>query len=267
MLSSTVLTLTHPEQYEKSIRASDVKEFVTGRGAYEAQLTKIDLHRLWMQLGRKALPGISHTASHKNRIPIVFLADMDQRPMLNSGILVHPGEIVCYAPGSEHHLRTEAGYHCAAMSLAPEDFAAYAQALMGRELSIPTATRVVRPSSASMARLIQLHQTASDLAKKAPAILAHPEVAMAMEQELVRAMLVCLTEGDAVGRERGERQPIMQRFEQALEAHEGELLYLVDLCAEVGVSERNLRVCCQARLGMSPHRYLWLRRMNMARRA
>jgi transcriptional regulator GlxA family with amidase domain len=40
-----------------------------------------------------------------------------------------------------------------------------------------------------------------------------------------------------------------------------------ELCAAIGVSERTLRVCCAELLGMSPTRYLLLRRLNMARSA
>lgn len=267
MPKSTVLSLTEPERSEEHVRGGNVKEFITARGAYAAQLTRIDLHHLWMQRLRKSLPGVSHTAVIKGRAVIVFLADMDQQPMSNGGMTVRAGEIVAYREGSEHHLRTSAGYHCATMSLSPSDLAIHGRALVGRELSAPAATRVVRPSTASMARLLHLHKAASDLALNAPDILANPEVAKAIEQELVRAMVSCLTEGEAVGAAREGRRPIMQRFEQVLEAHEGELIYLTDLCAEMGVSDRILRLHCQEQLGMGPHQYLWLRRMNMARRA
>jgi AraC-like DNA-binding protein len=42
---------------------------------------------------------------------------------------------------------------------------------------------------------------------------------------------------------------------------------MLDVCREVGVAGRTLRQYCHGHLGMSPSRYLWLRRMNLARRA
>jgi AraC-like DNA-binding protein len=37
------------------------------------------------------------------------------------------------------------------------------------------------------------------------------------------------------------------------------------MCAKIGASDRTLRLHCMQHLGISPHRYLWLRRMNLAR--
>jgi AraC-like DNA-binding protein len=44
-------------------------------------------------------------------------------------------------------------------------------------------------------------------------------------------------------------------------------LHVTDICAGIGVSERTLRLHCHEQLGMSPHRYLWLRRMNLVQHA
>jgi AraC-like DNA-binding protein len=41
----------------------------------------------------------------------------------------------------------------------------------------------------------------------------------------------------------------------------------LEVCADIGISARSLTFCCQEQLGMSPMRYLWMRRMKLARRA
>jgi transcriptional regulator GlxA family with amidase domain len=59
----------------------------------------------------------------------------------------------------------------------------------------------------------------------------------------------------------------MRRFRSAVKGNPDQPLYIPELCAAIGVSDRTLRVCCQEQLGMSPKRYLLLRRMHLARRA
>ena len=59
----------------------------------------------------------------------------------------------------------------------------------------------------------------------------------------------------------------MGRFEELLEADPDRILHIVDVCSAIGVSERTLRLRCIEHLGMSPHRYLQLRRMHQVRQA
>ena len=44
-------------------------------------------------------------------------------------------------------------------------------------------------------------------------------------------------------------------------------VYVTDLCSYLSVPERALERACQDFLGMGPKRYLWLRRLHLARRA
>jgi hypothetical protein len=59
----------------------------------------------------------------------------------------------------------------------------------------------------------------------------------------------------------------MRRLEEVIMAKNEEPLYIAELSAHVGTSYWILRDCCLEYLGMSPKRYLWLRRMHLARRA
>jgi AraC-like DNA-binding protein len=240
---------------------------MTAPGRFKAELTRIELHNLWMQRARIALPSVTYSAVHKDRMMIFFLLDEEQAPIVNSGMEVSQADLLRYSQNSEHHYRTHTSYHCGGMSVSPATLARVSRALIGAEVSAPAVSTLVRPPPKLMARLRQLHKAAGALAVDAPDIIAHPEVARAMEDELIRAMVACITQGVAVTRERPGRVPVMRRFEQVLEAHAGEPLYLSELCAEIGVFDRALRRHCQERLGMRPQQYLWLRRMNITRRA
>jgi AraC-like DNA-binding protein len=154
------------------------------------------------------------------------------------------------------------------MSLTPDDFAAAGRAIAGCDLTSPTEARLIHPPEHLMTRLMRLHEAAGHLAAKVPDVLAHPEVARAIEQELVRTMVLCLTEGTATGIDCTSRKAVMRRFEQIVqEVDTDRPLYVAEICATIGVSDRTLRLHCMEHFGMSPHRYLQLRRMNLARRA
>jgi AraC-like DNA-binding protein len=63
------------------------------------------------------------------------------------------------------------------------------------------------------------------------------------------------------------RPRVMRRLEDILRAKSGETLYMAELCAAVGATYWTVRDCCLEYLGMSPKRYLWMRRMDLARLA
>ncbi len=133
----------------------------------------------------------------------------------------------------------------------------------------PSFPRWIRPPSPVASRLLQLHEAAGHLAKAAPDILAKPEVARAIEEALLEAMVLCLTEGHSynVRNVHRHRATVMRRLEEVLTSTSDRPLYMPQLCATVGASYTALHDCCHEYLGMSPKRYLWLRRMHLVRRA
>src|SRR6202012_3456012 len=155
-----------------------------------AQLTRIDLHHLWMQRGDESLPRLARTSLTSSRRGMFFLTH-GQNLFLSRQKEMLPEEIVFLAPGGEHYQRTQSAVGWGSMSLDVDDFAAASQYIVGRDLPSPVADQLFRPPRDLMQRLLRLHKAAGHLAATVPDILAHPEVARAIEQELVRVMLGC----------------------------------------------------------------------------
>ena len=269
MPSSTASTFADPAEYQARVRAADVKVLVTTRGQFKAELIRMDLHRLWMQRGLESLPRITHAQMSSIRDPLFFLSDARQPGMHHTGMEVSTDHVVAYGTAAHHHHRTSAECRWASLSLSPEALSEAGRVLIGRDLKRSAVTRLIRPPPAALARLRTLHEAAGHLARTAPDIFAHPEVAKAMEQALVRAMVSCLADREETGPTGREHQRVrvMRLFERVLEEEQDWPLYLEDVCAKIGVSDRTLRAHCQEHLGMSPYKYLWLRRMHMVQRA
>ncbi|HXT79573.1 MAG TPA: AraC family transcriptional regulator [Acetobacteraceae bacterium] len=268
MPGSEFLRFTDPYEHQKSIRGSEAEFFITAPGKYEAELTRIDFHRLWMQRSQASLPHVAHYMLNKRRSIVFFLARSESPPIHHSGIELMSNEIMFDAVGAEHHHRFSTPGHWASMSLTPDDLAAAGRAIVGYDVVAPAASHPVRPPPALMSRLLNLHETAGRLAGSAPDILAHPQVARAIEQELIRLMVGCLTDGKSARSDSvHQRVPVMRRLERFLEENQDRPIYVAEICAAIGVADRTLRLHSLEHLGMSPHRYLWLRRMHLVRRA
>ena len=268
MPSSAVRTFTDPDEYFAGIRNLQIEGFVA-RGEFRAELTRVDLHRLFMCRFDENLPRVMKVAPSGMRVGIAFATDLGQPAMQVNGVEIADGQIARVGLDWEWYLRSSAPCQWGTMSLTPEDLAAVSEAIIGLELVPATFARSLMPPARRLSRLRKLHEAAGHLAKTAPDILLKPEVARAIEQALVEAMVFCLedTHSDHVRNVHRRRARVMARLEEALIANPDEPLYMAELCAQIGTSYWTLRDCCLEYLGMSPKRYLWLRRMHLARRA
>jgi AraC-like DNA-binding protein len=241
---------------------------VVARGEFEAKVTRINLHRLWMQRFSERLPRVMHSANTTGRAIISFHTQPGP-DLVRSGVDVGPSSIARLGRDHSYFQRSSSAIDWGAMSLPVEDMRAAGLALSGCDLAPSSDELIVTPAPAAMAKLQRLHAAAGDLAERAPETIANPDAARGLEQALIQAMVGCLSTAevteDASARRRHER--IMRRVHAVIERHPGEAIYLADLCAIAGVSERTLRVCCYESWGLGPKRYLLRRRMNLARQA
>jgi AraC-like DNA-binding protein len=268
MPSSAVHTFTDPDDYAAAIRATKAEVTVTGRGDFTAKITRIDLHRLWMQRFSDNLPRVGHSAGISGRTIISFRTEPGPS-LLWGGADMHPTNIVRHGEGESTFQRSSGSASWGAMSLPVADAAALGETLAGCDLTPPRNALLINPLPSAMARLQRLHTAAGRLAEDAPEIIAHPDAARGLEQALIEALVECLSIGEASEDRPALRQHamVLRRFRRAVEENLGQALYIPELCKAIGASDRTLRLCCQEQLGMSPKRYLLLRRMYLARRA
>ena len=186
-----------------------------------------------------------------------------------SGMEMLPGSITRHSQGQDAYQRSSGSAFWGAMSLPVAEMASLGATIAGRDLTPPKNTLTLTLPPNAIARLQRLHMAAGRLAEEAPEIVANPEAARGLEQALIEAMAACLG-GEEVREDRSavrRHALIMSRFRRATEEDPDQPLYIPELCRTIGVSYRTLRNCCQEQLGMSPKRYLLLRRMNLAHHA
>lgn len=269
MINSALRRFADPEAFQKFVRGGDARVLVSARGDYQGELTRVDLPHIWMQRFWQSLPTLTHIKVDNARTTIVFLTDPQQHSATYSGLEIGPGAVVSSALGDEHHIRFPAGCTLSACSLTAEDLAFFGRALTRREVHAPTVNRVVHPDANQISRLRKVHSAAVTLAASTPDILAVPEVGKAVEQALIQAAVACLVAADDVVTtwSSAASSRALRRFEELLENRKDEPLYIPEICAAIGIGGRTFRAYCHEHLGMSPHRYLWLRRMNLVKRA
>jgi AraC-like DNA-binding protein len=268
LADSAVLTFTDPDVFHSAIRDAHAEGVVTGRGDFHAEFATVRLDRLFLQRSQETLPRTTYSATDPKLFGIIFATNPGQQIHIN-GLELSQRDIVAFRAGSMGHNRSSTACEWGSLALTHVDLAAAGEALIGRELTAPSFTHRIRPPAPLLSRLSNLHEAAGHLAKTAPDVLAYPEVARALEQQLVHAMVSCISGGETAETRGAHHRHavIMRRLEEVLEANPDRTLYVAELCAATGASGGTLRACCQEHLGMSPMRYLWLRRMYLARRA
>jgi AraC-like DNA-binding protein len=264
--SSAIRVANDVDQYAMSIRPSNVEHTIAGRGLFAAKVTRIDLHRLGLQRSDISHSTIGHGHQTAVRNGILF----SEKP----GAIWKGVELAATDVGLVGYDRplwySMAGPSLwGSMSLTMQDLATLSVALAGRDLTAPGNRLTMTATPARYAKLLRLHAAAGHLAEHAPDIIHHAEAARGLEQALIEAMFGCMG-GETVhtASDFWRRQTVvLKRFRAALEANIDQPLYLPELCQTIGVPERTLRKHCYDQLGMSPKRYLLLRRLNLAHRA
>ncbi len=258
-------TFIDPDDYQASLRHLRIDLLVTSRGPFNVRLTWATLHHLQLLRGEEDQPRVAYVSLEPTLVFAGFTTPPDP-PMLWGGVELHTGDLIFHSRGERFHQSTTGPGNWNLVGLRPEQLERYGGVLSGKPLSAPAVARILRPAVRDAARLRRLHAQACRLAETRPKVLAHPEVARSIEQGLIHALVTCLAAKARNDRAaRRHHAGIMVRFEEVLAERLDRQLHVPELCALIGVSERTLRSCCAEFLGISPSRYVLLRRLQAVR--
>jgi AraC-like DNA-binding protein len=198
---------------------------------------------------------------------VLILLPIGGRPPPSwGGIGMRMGEIITLGPGQRVHGRTDGPSRWGTIRLPAQDMARYGRALSGAGFDLPQFVGRWQPSPAARRDLRHLHHAAIRAAEARSGALIDDEAAHGLEQQLIHALVDCLSAGPMDEDMSADRhRDTLGRFEGLLETQP--FVRAGEICAVLGVSGRMLRKSCEEQLGVSPGNYLRLYRMQQVDRA
>jgi AraC family transcriptional regulator, ethanolamine operon transcriptional activator len=179
------------------------------------------------------------------------------------------GQVVTIDPGQEADHITAADYEFVALTVAGDFFRECAAMPGGFDPEERLVGRLAATSSPACCRALTAHLTELlDRVEARPDLCVQPQTRQAVEQECVRRvveMIAQSTGGDRTGCWSSNRERLVRRADEYMRACLGEPLSLLDLCRELGVSERTLHYAFQEVRGLSPMAYFKAVRLNAVR--
>ncbi|MCK1448822.1 AraC family transcriptional regulator [Bradyrhizobium sp. 2] len=267
MVESGTRTFSDADRYAGGFGDARINLTITGAGDFEARLTRLKLKHLEVCWYCESLPCIAYLSLPLGQILLSF--PLGTTSLVSDGFALRNGDMVLHGRGGSTHQRSKGACQWGLISISPQQFESCCKALTGQEIAPPLASRILRPARADVSRFQRLFREACHLAEAKQKLIERPEVARALEQEMFHAIVNCLAtdETDDCLKTRHHHAVVMSRFEESLSKRIDQKLKMPALCAEIGVPERSLRNCCAKFLGVSPTRYLLLRRLNKVRSA
>jgi AraC-like DNA-binding protein len=266
MPGSGTHTFIDAEDYQAGLGQSRIGSIVTCSGAFKARLTWVELDHLYLLRCQEEQSHIAYVSLPQSLVFVSFQTEQGRRSLWG-GRELQCGDIIFHSRGERLHQRTTGPCCWNLIALTPEDLEDYGRTLFVQKLVAPDAGTVLRPPRSQSAGLRRLHASACHLAETRARTLSHRETARSLEQDLILALVACLTTATAYDHGAAKRRhaAIMVRLEEVLVEHLRQPRRLTELCELIGVTDRALRSCCAEFLGIGPSWYVLLRRLKEMR--
>ena len=259
-------TLSDSGKFQVAVPVPGDFDFVlTKRGDLWGRFTKFAFHNLCLLHAEMELAAIALIRVPADMV-LVALCMGNHENSIWGGIRTQSQDLITVGAAQSVHLRTEGAYRLGAMWLPLREFTRYGSAVSGRVVTVPPGVCRWWTAPDASRRLRHLYSAAIRTARTRLGRVGGVEAAHGLEQQLIHALAECLsTEPTSVATPAMcSAQRLMARFEDLVRSQSEGGLDMSQVRAELGVSDRWLRWCCEQHLGMGPITYIRLHRMQSA---
>ena len=266
MATSAVRAFCEPDEFAASIRPAHSQCTITGRGVYSAELTTVNLEQVFLRRFETGIAQTSHATLSPDSVVFAFLlSDIESTSV--AGLDMQRNSIIQYGVGHDYFTRSlgpRSIGHILLSHAVMDDVVRFA----GSQFASWQNTHALRPAAHTRQRLVRLQNDAARLARDTPGVLGRPAAVHGLEQTLIEAVADCLADIEPVKVTTTHRhgEAVVRRFREMVEEDLSANLFIPEICAKIGVGERIFRRYCQDQLGVSPKRFLLLRRLHGVRR-
>jgi len=267
MPGSVTSVFSEAEDFAAALREEGVLGLlVTGTGEFRARLTRVALHSLRLSAAEEHLSRTALVHVPAGMILIALARGTAFAPFWG-GARLGADDIITLGAGQRLHMRTDGPCLWGSIRLPAAELVRYGNALTGADFVIPSAARWrLRP--AMIRHLRHLYSAGIDVIERRSTAFIGNEAAHGLEQQLIEALVECLSNGSAIGAacSTTEHQEVALRFEALLQAQPDGALRMAEICSALGVPARALRLACAEQLGMAPAAYVRRRRTQPVHR-
>ena len=257
-----------PEEHAAAMHPLEAELLCPVRAPIHASILGLSLDNIGLQFNRQDTPVIGRVAPPLGMSALAVCLSISKRSVWH-GRPVNDQVVVSYAGGAEHVSHSDGGF-LVAILLTPDITLARDAIRLGLT-NLPQrrgTTEFLEPDTAAIRALRITLQRAMAVAKEGR-VLEFDGARSGLSATLTRIAATAISGEHLAPRVRDasvSRTAIVWRANEYLDSRQAEPVYIADLCAATGSSERTLRYAFLDVYGVGPNRYLQLRRLHAARR-
>ena len=258
------------DEFAPAIQGADVELIQTSANLTGGRVTEIHCSSVVLQYCRIAFGTLARASLHTNPVSLMIPLKIQGSARCNGYSMSHESFLV-HGNRADYYSKTPTGFEWVLLPFKTDAILHTIASLTQQE---PPGFREnclsIRPPASVMTAVQRLLVDAVATAQHNPGVLTSHSALRSLEHSLQTVIAMALSQDHPgfsrrYGRTKLSHGHVLRRVEAYLEAHLSEPVYLADLCAATGVSERTLQLVFLEFYGVSPLQYLKLRRLNLAR--